>query len=75
MYTTRVRLNDKYSTGLTVEKARSVAEKIGIPSSRIDEVSKVLTNLYQLFLTKDATMVEINPFAEDSRGNCKTLRV
>ena len=26
-------------------------------------------NLYKLFVTKDASMVEINPFAEDNSGN------
>ena len=33
------------------------------------EVAEILINLYQLFQSKDATMVEINPFAEDSSGN------
>ena len=44
---------------------------MGFPADRQDEVAKVLVNLYQLFLSKDATMVEINPFAEDSSGECK----
>ena len=35
----------------------------------MSEVAEILINLYQLFQSKDATMVEINPFAEDSSGN------
>merc|ERR1712127_753026 len=34
-----------------------------------EDVADTLLNLYDLFLTKDASMVEINPFAEDSAGN------
>merc|ERR1711997_1345568 len=55
--------------GLTVEGAKKVAVDLGINASKIDEVSQILLNLYQLFVTKDASMVEINPFAEDNKGN------
>merc|ERR1712038_2065100 len=55
--------------GLTVEGAKKVAVDLGIHANKIDEVSQILLNLYQLFLTKDASMVEINPFAEDNKGN------
>merc|ERR1712088_97531 len=59
--------------GLTVEGAKKVAVDLGINASKIDEVSQILLNLYQLFLDKDATMVEINPFAEDNKGNFVSL--
>merc|ERR1711910_236600 len=55
--------------GLSVEGAKKVALQLGINASKIDEVSPILLNLYQLFVTKDASMVEINPFAEDNKGN------
>merc|ERR1711935_296257 len=32
------------------------------------EIAGTLINLYNLFMDKDATMVEINPFAEDAQG-------
>merc|ERR1719499_3013095 len=54
--------------GLSEAEAKDAAAKLGFPADRQDEVAKVLVNLYQLFLSKDATMVEINPFAEDSSG-------
>merc|ERR1712212_474389 len=42
---------------------------IDITEGLSDEVANILVNLYHLFLNKDASMVEINPFAEDSQGN------
>ncbi len=57
--------------GLSKELAKEVAEKIGIPDENQDSVADVLLKLYDLFLSKDATMVEINPFAEDAQGGCK----
>merc|ERR1711997_398311 len=55
--------------GLTVEGSKNVAVKLGIHDSKVDEVAQILLNLYKLFVTKGASMVEINPFAEDSSGN------
>merc|ERR1719228_1204429 len=49
--------------------AQEVAKKLGMPAAKIDEVADILLNLYKLFVTKDASMVEINPFAEDNSGN------
>jgi len=54
--------------GLSMDTAKEVAVKLGINAAKQDEVAQVLVNLYQLFLDKDASMVEINPFAEDSQG-------
>merc|ERR1712121_251374 len=54
--------------GLSKEGAKEVAKKLGMPGAKIVEVAQILLNLYQLFVTKDASMVEINPFAEDSTG-------
>merc|ERR1712079_188345 len=54
--------------GLTKEMAVEIASKLHIPAEDQDDVSETLIKLYNLFLSKDATMVEINPFAEDSNG-------
>ena len=59
--------------GFSLESAKDTAAKIGIPASRVGEVAEILINLYNLFQEKDATMVEINPFSEDSHGDCKYL--
>merc|ERR1711997_193504 len=55
--------------GLTVEGSKNVAMKLGIHDRKVDEVAQILLNLYKLFVSKDASMVEINPFAEDNSGN------
>jgi len=55
-------------TGLTVDTAKDIAAKIGIQAAKQEEVVQVLLNLYKLFSEKDASMVEINPFAEDNTG-------
>merc|ERR1712038_677598 len=55
--------------GLTVEGSKNVAVKLGIHESKVDEVAQILQNLYKLFVSKDASMVEINPFAEDNSGH------
>merc|ERR1711970_1314742 len=55
--------------GLSLEATKDVAAKLGINAARQSEVGEILVNLYHLFLNKDASMVEINPFAEDSQGN------
>merc|ERR1712117_400541 len=55
--------------GLSAEGARKVAVELGIHESKVDEVSQILLNLYQLLVAKAAWMVEINPFAEDNKGN------
>merc|ERR1712087_81519 len=55
--------------GLTLEGSKDVAVKLGIHDSKVDEVAQILMNLYELFVSKDASMVEINPFAEDNSGN------
>merc|ERR1712156_813406 len=55
--------------GLDIEGAKSIAKGIGVHEKKVDEVAQILLNLYDLFQKKDASMVEINPFAEDSTGN------
>jgi len=55
--------------GLDLQGAKEIALGIGIHEKKVDEVAQILLNLYDLFQKKDASMVEINPFAEDSTGN------
>merc|ERR1711983_133927 len=48
--------------------ALEIAGKLEIPAENQEEGAETLIRLYNLFLDKDATMVEINPFAEDAQG-------
>merc|ERR1712021_247586 len=54
--------------GLSKEMALNIVGKLHFPAEDQEEVSETLIKLYNLFLSKDATMVEINPFAEDANG-------
>ena len=57
--------------GLTKDKAVDIAKQLGIPAESHDSCADTFVRLYNLFVSKDATMVEINPFAEDVSGKCK----
>ncbi|KAI9141521.1 hypothetical protein BKA69DRAFT_397379 [Paraphysoderma sedebokerense] len=56
------------NVGLTKEQAVEMAVKMGFPSKRVEDAADTLLKLYQLFIERDATMVEINPMAEVSTG-------
>lgn len=36
-----------------------------------DETADMLLRLYDLFIKKDALLIEVNPYAEDASGKCK----
>lgn len=59
--------------GMTRDKALEIAQKLEIPSGDHDMVAETLQKLYNLFINKDATMVEINPFAEAADGGCELI--
>lgn len=56
--------------GLKPEQARKIAEKVGL-GNVADQISKTLINMYDLFIKKDATLIEINPYAEDAFDTSK----
>lgn len=55
-------------TGLTRADAEEIAEKVGLGDKKA-QVSKMLLDLYKLFLDKDALLIEVNPYAEDTTGS------
>uniref|UniRef100_A0A0N5B0K9 Succinate--CoA ligase [ADP-forming] subunit beta, mitochondrial n=1 Tax=Syphacia muris TaxID=451379 RepID=A0A0N5B0K9_9BILA len=57
------------STGVTPELAGNLAEKMGFGNDCMEQVIKMITNLYNVFIKCDATLLEINPIAEDVHGN------
>lgn len=54
--------------GVLPEQSRRVAEKLGFSETSIDEAADMITKLYNVFINKDASMVEINPFVEEMSG-------
>ena len=55
--------------GVNEDAARSIAAEIGLPKSVQDEAVKLFSNLYEVFLTCDATLVEVNPLVVTRDGN------
>ncbi|KAF2894433.1 hypothetical protein ILUMI_11740 [Ignelater luminosus] len=51
--------------GLTKEQALKVATKVGLESQK-EKTAEMLLNMYKLFISKDASLIEINPYAEDA---------
>lgn len=45
-----------------------VAQKMGFPPALVNEAAENMIKLYNVFITYDASMVEINPMVEDSSG-------
>lgn len=57
--------------GITKEQAERIVTKLGLDNVK-DYISNIILNLYQLFLKKDALLLEVNPLAEDINGNCES---
>jgi succinyl-CoA synthetase beta subunit len=57
--------------GFDSTTAKDIAKKLGFSSKALDGAADIMIKLYNLFIERDATMVEINPMAEtqDSQGN------
>ncbi|XP_058465566.1 succinate--CoA ligase [ADP-forming] subunit beta, mitochondrial [Malaya genurostris] len=53
------------NTGLQKSQALAIAKKVGL-SDNAEETAKMLLNMYDLFVKKDALLIEINPYAEDA---------
>lgn len=51
--------------GLQKAQAMAIAKKVGL-EDHADETAKMLLNMYDLFVKKDALLIEINPYAEDA---------
>lgn len=56
--------------GLSKEQAESVAVKVGLQSQK-EKTGDMLLKMYDLFVKKDALLIEINPYAEDAGETCK----
>ncbi|CAH0386175.1 unnamed protein product [Bemisia tabaci] len=54
--------------GIKKEQALAVAEKVGLGDKK-EQTAEMLLKLYDLFLKKDALLIEVNPYAEDASGD------
>ncbi|CEL98573.1 unnamed protein product [Vitrella brassicaformis CCMP3155] len=56
------------TVGLSEAQAREFAEKLAFEGDRVDQAAQCIMGLYKMFIDKDCTLVEINPFAETHDG-------
>lgn len=56
--------------GITKQQAEDIAVKVGLKSKK-EETADMLLKMYDLFIKKDALLIEINPYAEDAGETCK----
>jgi succinyl-CoA synthetase beta subunit len=61
------------AAGVDEAKAREIAEAAGYPADIIDAVAPEIVKLYQVFLSEDATLVEVNPLVKLKDGNVEAL--
>jgi succinyl-CoA synthetase beta subunit len=57
---------------MTREQAAGVAAQVGLAGQK-DETADMLLRMYDLFMKKDASLIEVNPYAEDANGKCKII--
>jgi len=55
-------------TGLTKQDALTIAKKLKIKDAQINDACDQLLHLYKMFISLDATQIEINPWATDPKG-------
>jgi succinyl-CoA synthetase beta subunit len=59
--------------GVDETKAREIVAAAKIPADVADEVTKVLVNLWQVFVEEEATLVEVNPLVKTPDGRIVAL--
>lgn len=60
-------------TGLAPYQARRIAFNINIPKESINKAAKFLISLYNVFVEKDCSIVEINPLVTTGEGEVLAL--
>lgn len=58
-----------FHLGITQEQALNMANRMGFSESSHDQAAEYIMKMYNLFIEKDATLIEINPMCEDAEGN------
>ena len=61
------------AVGLQAYQARNLGFKMGFDSKQVRQFSAILTQLYRLFMDKDASLLEINPLVTTDSGELLAL--
>jgi succinyl-CoA synthetase beta subunit len=59
--------------GVDEAKAREIAEAAKFPAELIDQIANVLVKLWEVFVSEDATLVEVNPLVKTADGTVVAL--
>lgn len=54
--------------GMTKAKAAEIAGALGFSGDKVSAVGKEVTRMYDMFVERDATMLEVNPLVETKTG-------
>jgi succinyl-CoA synthetase beta subunit len=68
-----IRINVNPALGLMPYQTRKIAAALGLTGPLMNQASKLLANLYKLFLERDCSMVEINPLVVTAKGELLAL--
>ena len=61
------------AAGLQANQSRKVAYNLGPKGAQVKELAKIMQGMYDLFIDKDATQIEINPLIETESGDLLAL--
>lgn len=59
--------------GIDLDKAREIAVEAKFPTELIEKVAPVFVKLYEVYVTEDATLVEVNPLVLTGAGDIVAL--
>lgn len=59
--------------GIDLDKAREIAVEAKFPTDLIEKVAPVFVKLYDVYVTEDATLVEVNPLVLTGAGDIVAL--
>lgn len=59
--------------GISLDVAKDIAVKAQFPAELVDRVAPVLVSLYDVFISEDATLVEVNPLVLTDGGDIIAL--
>jgi succinyl-CoA synthetase beta subunit len=61
------------ATGISLAKAKEIAEAAHFPAELVDLVAPIFVKLYEVFTAEDATLVEVNPLVLTKSGDVIAL--
>ncbi|CAB4633122.1 MAG: ADP-forming succinate--CoA ligase subunit beta [Actinobacteria bacterium] len=67
------RISINPATGITLAKAKEIAQAAHFPAELVDRVAPVFVKLYEVFTAEDATLVEVNPLVLTKSGDVIAL--